>query len=417
MDSRLQHLAVPFFDDRHRALATELDSWAAARLGAVDHHDTDAACRALVRALGGAGFLRHCVPAAHGGASEHLDSRSLVVCRETLARHDGLADFAFAMQGLGSGPITLEGSDDLRRAILPRVARGECITAFALSEPDAGSDVAAMQCAARQDGDGWVLDGEKTWISNGGIADVYCVFARTVEGPGAAAVPAAGAAPTKGTRGISAFVVHAGTPGLEIAERIDVIAPHPLARLRFRGCRVPGSQLLGRPGEGFKLAMRTLDIFRASVAAAALGFARRALDEALDHARGRRMFGGALADLQLTQATLGDMAADIDAAALLTYRAAWMRDVNVSEAHPSGAVRTTREAAMAKMVATENAQRVIDRALQLHGGRGVQVGSAVESLYREIRALRIYEGATEVQRLIIGRDLLAAASASGARAA
>ena len=389
MNARLQHLALPFFDDRHRALAAELDGWASAQLADVDHHDTDRACRTLVRALGDAGFLRHCVPAAYGGASAALDSRALVVCRETLARHDGLADFAFAMQGLGSGPITLEGSDELKRSILPRVARGECISAFALSEPEAGSDVAAMQCAARDEGDAWVLDGEKTWISNGGIADVYCVFARTGEAPG--------------TRGISAFVVPAGTPGLEIAERIEVIAPHPLARLRFAGCRVPRANLLGRPGEGFKLAMRTLDIFRASVAAAALGFARHALDEALGFARGRRMFSATLADLQLTQAALGDMAADIDAAALLTYRAAWMRDVQ--------GARTTREAAMAKMAATENAQRVIDRALQMHGGRGVQVGSVVESLYREIRALRIYEGATEVQRLIIGRDLLAAASA------
>ncbi len=389
--ARLAHLELPFFDERHRALAGELDGWAAENLGAVDHHDTDAACRTLVRALGEAGFLRHCVPAEYGGASAALDSRALVVCRETLARHDGLADFAFAMQGLGSGPVTLEGSEDVRREVLPRVARGEWIAAFALSEPESGSDVAAMQCAAREAGDAYVLDGEKTWISNGGIADVYCVFARTGGQPG-----------TGGTGGICAFVVHAGTPGLEIAERIEVIAPHPLARLRFTGCRVPKSQLLGRPGGGFKLAMRTLDIFRASVAAAALGFARRALDEALAFATRRRMFGAHLSDLQLTQATLGDMAADIDAAALLTYRAAWQRDVQ--------GARTTREAAMAKMLATENAQRVIDRALQMHGGRGVQVGSAVESLYREIRALRIYEGATEVQRLIIGRDLLAATS-------
>lgn len=387
MAGRLDHLALPFFDDAHRALAAEVDAWAAAHLAAVDHHDTDAACRALVRALGSAGLLRHCVPKAHGGASAALDSRALVVCRETLARHDGLADFAFAMQGLGSGPVTLAGSEALKAHVLPKVARGEWISAFALSEPDAGSDVAAMQCRARDDGDAWVLDGEKTWISNGGIADVYCVFART---DGA----------DRGTRGIGAFVVEAGTPGFEIAERIDVIAPHPLARLRFSGCRVPKANQLGAPDEGFKLAMRTLDIFRASVAAAALGFARRALDEALAHAQRRPMFGQRLADLQLTQATLGDMAADIDAGALLTYRAAWLRDA-------TGA-RTTREAAIAKMTATENAQRVIDRALQLHGGLGVKVGSVVERLYREIRALRIYEGATEVQRLIIGRELLAA---------
>ncbi|MED5621375.1 acyl-CoA dehydrogenase family protein [Ideonella sp. BN130291] len=383
--SRLSHLQLPFFDDGHRALAAALDAWGARELQHVNHEETDASCRQLVRALGQAGFLRYCVPKAHGGALEAVDSRSLVIARETLARHDGLADFAFAMQGLGSGAITLAGSPELQAEVLPRVAAGEWIAAFALSEPEAGSDVGAMACEAVNQGDHYVLNGEKTWISNGGIADVYCVFARTGEAPG--------------TRGISAFVLHAGTPGFEIAERIEVMAPHPLARLRFTDCRVPKAQRLGAAGEGFKLAMRTLDIFRASVAAAALGFARRALDEALAHASQRRMFGQALADFQLTQATLGDMASDIDAAALLTYRAAWQRDVQGG--------RTTREAAMAKMVATENAQRVIDRALQLHGGRGVQRGSAVESLYREIRALRIYEGATEVQRLIIGRDLVA----------
>ncbi len=382
---RLAHLDLPFFDAGHHALAVGLDAWAAQSLGSIDHRDTDNACRRLVRALGEAGHLRHCVPRAFGGEREQIDSRALVICRETLARHDGLADFAFAMQGLGSGPITLEGSEALKAAWLPKVARGECITAFALSEPEAGSDVAAMKCAARDEGDAYVLEGEKTWISNGGIADLYCVFARTGEAPG--------------TRGISAFVVEAGTPGFEIAERIEVIAPHPLARLRFANCRVPKAHLLGRPGEGFKLAMRTLDIFRASVAAAALGFARRALDEALAFSRARPIFGGMLADLQLTQAALGDMAAELDAAALLTYRAAWLRDIKGQ--------RSTREAAMAKMVATENAQRIIDRALQMHGGQGVRVGSVVESLYREIRALRIYEGATEVQRLIIGRDLLA----------
>lgn len=386
MMSRLAHLDLPFFDDAHRALASEVDGWAGESLKGIDHHDTDNTCRRLVRALGKAGFLRHCVPAAFGGAVRQLDSRALVICRETLARHDGLADFAFAMQGLGSGPITLAGSAALQNAWLPKVASGEAIAAFALSEPAAGSDVAAMACAARDEGDFYVLGGDKTWISNGGIADFYCVFARTGQAPG--------------TRGISAFVVPSDTPGLEIAERIEVIAPHPLARLRFTNCRVPKANLLGAPGEGFKLAMRTLDIFRASVAAAALGFARRALDEALVHAQGRPMFGGKLADFQLSQAAFGDMAAAIDAGALLTYRAAWQRDVKGQ--------RTTREAAMAKMVATENAQAVIDRALQMHGGLGVKVGSVVESLYREIRALRIYEGATEVQRLIIGRDLLAA---------
>jgi len=381
------YLELPFFDEAHRALERDLDAWCAASLH-VDHGDTDAACRALVRQLGTAGWLRYCVPAAYGGALPALDSRALCLLRETLARHDGLADFAFAMQGLGSGAITLAGSDALRERYLPRVARGEAIAAFALSEPEAGSDVAAMQCSATLSADGshYVLDGAKTWISNGGIADFYCVFARTGEAPGA--------------RGISAFVVDAGTPGLEIAERIEVMAPHPLATLRFSGCRVPVSHRLGEPGQGFKVAMMTLDIFRASVAAAALGFGRAALDEALARARSRPMFGGVLADLQLTQAALGEMATAVDAAALLTYRAAWLRDVAQR--------RTTREAAMAKMVATENAQQVIDRAVQMFGGLGVKVGSRVEGLYREIRALRIYEGATEVQKLIIARETLAA---------
>lgn len=405
--ARLAHLDLPFFDDRHRGLASALDGWGGEQAGRGDHHhaDPDRACRTWVAAFGAAGFLRHCVPAAYGTAAPRgvagdaaaaLDSRALVVCRETLARHDGLADFAFAMQGLGSGPVTLAGSDALRAQVLPRVASGEWIAAFALSEPDAGSDVAAIACTARDDGDAYVLDGEKTWISNGGIADFYCVFARTAEGDGPRVA-------VRGTHDISAFFVTAGTPGLEIAERIATMAPHPLARLRFAGCRVPKAQRLGTPGEGFKLAMRTLDIFRPSVAAAALGLARRAMDEAMRHARSRQLFGQRLADLPLTQAALGDMAAEIDAAALLAYRAAWLRDTG-------GGARTTREAAMAKMVATESAQRVIDRALQLHGGLGVKVGSVVESLYREIRALRIYEGATEVQRLIIGRETLVAAA-------
>jgi acyl-CoA dehydrogenase len=393
---RLGHLALPFFEDTHRALAAELDTWSATNLVTIDHADTDNACRALVRLLGQAGYLRHCVPRAFGGVSTVLESRALVVCRETLARHDGLADFAFAMQGLGSGPISLAGSAALQAHWLPLVARGECISAFALSEPNAGSDVAAMACSATDEGDAYALNGEKTWISNGGIADVYTVFARTGDSPGGRSA--------RGTSDISAFVVPANTPGLHIAERLHVMAPHPLARLRFDNCRVPKANRLGAEGEGFKLAMRTLDIFRASVAAAALGFARRALDEATQHARSRPMLGGHLADLQLVQASLGDMAADIDAAALLTYRAAWLRDMQEQTATPR---RTTREAAMAKMVATENAQRVIDRAVQLLGGRGVQVGNVVESLYREIRALRIYEGATDVQRLIIGKDVLA----------
>ncbi|MDE2287521.1 MAG: acyl-CoA dehydrogenase family protein [Burkholderiales bacterium] len=382
--SDTQFLDWPFLDDSHRAMAAALDDWCARELH-VDHDgDTDAACVALVRQLGAAGWLKYCVPAAHGGALEQLDSRSLCLARETLARHDGLADFAFAMQGLGSGAITLAGRPAVQSRYLPRVARGEAIAAFALSEPEAGSDVAALQCTAVRDGEHFVLNGEKTWISNGGIADFYCVFARTGEAPGA--------------RGISAFVVDANTPGLSVAERIDVCAPHPLARLRFADCRVPADCLLGEPGQGFKLAMMTLDIFRASVAAAALGFARRALDEGVARAKSREMFGHTLADFQLTQAALGEMATAVDGAALLTYRAAWLRDVKGQ--------RTTREAAMAKMFATEEAQRVIDRALQMFGGAGVMRGNVVERLYREIRALRIYEGATEVQKLIIARELL-----------
>ena len=381
---------TPFFEPRHRDLAAALDAFAAREAALRPHgSDVDAACRGWVRALGQAGFLAHCVPAAHGGVSASVESRALCVAREVLAWHDGLADFAFAMQGLGSGAITLAGSEAQRARWLPAVARGEAIAAFALSEPHAGSDAAALSTAAHREGGGWVLDGEKTWISNGGIADVYCVFARTGEAPGA--------------RGISAFVVPADTAGLVVAERIDVIAPHPLARLVFRDCRLPADALLGRAGEGFKLAMRTLDIFRASVAAAALGFARRALAASVERAHGRRMFGGTLGDLDLTVAALGDLATGIDAAALLTARAAWKRD------NGDASTRTTREAAMAKLAATEVAQRAADRAVQLHGGDGVRAGSVPERLYREVRALRIYEGATEVQRLIVGRQTLAAA--------
>ena len=382
---RTEHLDWPFFEARHRLLAAELGAWASHHLHAADHGpDVDAQCRALVRELGAAGWLRHAVAGtAHGGAAQVIDTRAICLLRETLAWHHGLADFAFAMQGLGSGAISLAGSDAQRARYLPRVAAGSALAAFALSEPEAGSDVAAMRCAARDDGDAYVIDGEKTWISNGGIADFYVLFARTGEAAGA--------------RGISAFIVDAGTPGFEIAERLDVIAPHPLARLRFCGCRLPKSSRIGEAGEGFKIAMRTLDVFRTSVAAASLGFGRRALHEGLERAKTRPMFGQRLADFQLTQAKLAQMATTIDAAALLTYRAAWQRDQGRG---------VTREAAMAKMAATEGAQQVIDAAVQLWGGAGVVHGNVVESLYREIRALRIYEGATEVQQLIIGRDLL-----------
>lgn len=387
------HLQWPFFGPEHRALAAELDGFiAAGGLGRIDHDDADAACKALVRQLGEGGFLRHCVPQAFGGAAVEIDSRALCVMRETLAYRDGLADFAFAMQGLGTGAISLSGTDQMKQRVLPEVARGKLISAFALTEPDAGSDVAALSSTATKDGNEYVLNGEKIFISNGGIADVYTVFARTGEAPG--------------TRGISAFVVFADVPGFEIAERIETIAPHPLARIRFNNCRIPASHLLGASGEGFKIAMRTLDIFRPSVAAAANGFARRALDEAVAHARARKMFGATLADLPTTQSKLGEMATAIDAAVLLTLRTAWQRDV---QKRP-----TTREAAMAKMTATENSQWVIDQALQLFGGRGVRSGEITERLYREIRALRIYEGATEVQKLIIGRELMKSSHVRGA---
>ncbi len=376
------YLDWPFIEPRQRELALSLDAWAAQNIPHDHGSDVDAQCRELVRRLGQGGWLRHAVAGEHGTGAT-IDTRAICLVRETLARHSGLADFAFAMQGLGSGAISLQGTPAQKDKYLSRVARGEAIAAFALSEPEAGSDVAAMQCSARIDDDHAVLDGEKTWISNGGIADFYVVFCRTGEAPG--------------SRGISAFIVDAGTPGFEIAERIDVIAPHPLARLRFTNCRVPLSQRVGEAGEGFKVAMRTLDVFRTSVAAAALGFARRALHEALQRATTRKMFSHTLADFQLTQAKLADMATTIDSSALLIYRAAWMRDQGQN---------VTREAAMAKLTATEGAQKVIDAAVQMFGGLGVVSGQPVESLYREIRSLRIYEGASEVQQLIIARELL-----------
>lgn len=373
----------PFFDPRHKALARELDAWASANLAALDHADTDATCIRLVRALGEAGWLRH--SAIDPGDPRPLDVRSLCLIRETLARHDGLADFAFAMQGLGTGAISLFGSREQQERWLPETRAGRALAAFALTEPQSGSDVAATATRAARDGDGYVLSGEKTWISNGGIADLYVVFARTGEAPGA--------------RGLSAFLLPGDANGLVIAERLETIAPHPLARLRLDEIRLPASALIGRPGEGFKIAMATLDVFRSTVAAAALGFARRALDETLARTTRRRLFGAPLAELQLVQGHIADMALDIDAAALLTYRAAWTKD--------SGAPRVTREAAMAKLFATDRAQSVIDQAVQLHGGDGVRKGSTVERLYREIRALRIYEGASDVQKVVIARQTLA----------
>ena len=385
---------LPFFTPQHQDLAALLAAWAPAQQ--VDESDDRAACRQWVRLLGDAGWLRYCVPQAFGGAMENLDSRALVILRETLPFHSPLADFAFAMQGLGSGAITLAGTPEQQSTYLAAVARGDKIAAFALSEPEAGSDVAAMATTAKEVGGEFVLDGVKTWISNGGIADYYCLFAKTDD--------------TRGNRGITASIVDADRPGLDASEHLHVMAPHPLATLRLDNCRIPASAQLGERDAGFKLAMRTLDIFRASVAGAALGMARRALHEAVRHARSRKMFGQHLGDFQLTQAKLGDMAALVDAAALLTYRAAWLRDC-VGTATAQQAQAYTTQAAMAKMAATENAQKVIDMALQMFGGLGVKVGSKVESLYRDIRSLRIYEGATEVQQLIIGKSVLKGASA------
>jgi acyl-CoA dehydrogenase len=383
----------PFFAPHHKALATTLAAWADAHVPGLvgrDHSQAavDAACRALVKALGAAGFLKYCVPKAQGGAFDALDVRSIALARETLAYRAGLADFSFAMQGLGSGSISLAGSAEQKARYLPKVAAGTQIAAFALSEPEGGSDVAALRTVARRDGNHFVVDGRKTWISNGGIADHYVLFARTGEGPGA--------------KGLSAFVVDRDAPGLSIAQRIDTIAPHPLATLEFKNCRLPASALLGEPGEGFKIAMATLDIFRTTVGAAALGFARRALDEAASFAKKREAFGKKLAEFQLVQAKLAEMALKIDAMALLIYRSAWVKDT-------LGA-RVTRESAMAKLAATDWAQEVIDEAVQIHGGQGVVSGAPVEQLYREIRALRIYEGTSEIQKLVIAGQTLAATS-------
>lgn len=379
-------LSWPFFEDRHRAFAERLETWCEQNLP-VDHGDVDAACRDLVARLGRDGWLR---PTAVDTASPApLDVRTLCLARETLARHDGLADFAFAMQGLGTGAISLFGTAE-QRGWLDRTRAGKAISAFALSEPRSGSDVANMDMAAARDGDCYVLSGEKTWISNGGIADLYVVFARTGEAPGA--------------KGLSAFLVPADTPGLHIAERLEVIAPHPLARLVFDEVRVPASAMIGKPGDGFRIAMSVLDVFRSTVGAAALGFARRALDESLKRASNRALFGAPLADLQMVQGHIAEMALDVDAAALLVYRAAWTKDM--------GAPRVTREAAMAKLFATDRAQAVIDKAVQLHGGDGVRKGNVVESLYREIRALRIYEGASDVQKVVIARQVLSEVRAS-----
>ncbi len=375
------YLDWPFLDDNHRKLQSDLVAWCE-QYEFGDEEDVDNRCRQLVADIGKAGWLKNCVPEKWGGASKKLDVRSIALCRETLAYYSGLADFSFAMQGLGSGAISLYGTDAQRQQYLPAVAAGTAIAAFALSEAEAGSDVAAMTTSAEHSGDEYVLNGEKTWISNGGIADFYCVFARTGEEAGA--------------RGLSTFIVEASNPGLEITEKIETIAPHPLTTLSFSDCRVAASARIGEPGEGFKIAMATLDVFRTTVGAAALGFARRALDEAVQHTSTRQLFGAPLSALQMTEASIAGMATEIDASALLVYRSAWAKDCYQE--------RVTREAAMAKLYATEAAQKTIDRAVQLFGGSGVVKGNIAERLYREIRALRIYEGASEVQKVIIARQ-------------
>ncbi|MDA0361546.1 MAG: acyl-CoA dehydrogenase family protein [Proteobacteria bacterium] len=378
----ISFLSWPFFEECHRKLAHEIDQWAAKSLGSISHENNDAACRELVSELGAAGFLSY--SAIDPDTNSSLDVRSLCLIRETLARHDGLADFSFAMQGLGTGVISLFGSQAQKQEWLPLTRTGKAISAFALTEPQSGSDVANSTMSATPDGNGFILNGDKTWISNGGIADIYTVFARTGEAPGA--------------RGLSTFLVPADTPGLQVSSRLKVMAPHPLASLKFTDCRIPGSALVGESGSGFKIAMAVLDIFRSTVAAAALGFSRRALDESLKRVTTRHVQGAPLFEMQMVQGHIADMALDVDAAALLTYRAAWAKD--------SGAPRVTREAAMAKLFSTEQAQQVIDKAVQLHGGDGVKSEETVEKLYRDIRALRIYEGATDVQKLIIARQTL-----------
>ncbi|MFP5454762.1 MAG: acyl-CoA dehydrogenase family protein [Alphaproteobacteria bacterium] len=386
-------LSWPFFEDRHRSYAQDLEAWCRKNADALHHEtgDVDADCRALVRLLGDAGFLRAAVPADFGGLNSPVDVRTLCLTRQILGYHHGLADFAFAMQGLGTGAIGLFGSDAVKAAYLPKVARGEMIAGFALSEKEAGSDVAAMATSATRVEGGWIINGEKTWISNGSIADILTIFARSGEAPGA--------------RGLSAFVFPTATEGFSVVEKIDVIAPHPLATIRFDNCFIPDDHLLGEPGRGFMVAMATLDMLRSTVGAAALGFARRATDEALNRATTRKLFGAPLSDLQLTQAALADMALGNDASALLIYRAAWAKD--------SGQPRITREAAMAKLYATDTAQQTIDKAVQLFGGEGVVSGKMVERLYREIRALRIYEGASEVQKVVIARATIAEAQEQG----
>jgi acyl-CoA dehydrogenase len=380
---RLEGTQLPFFDEEHRAFAQGLVQWLAQADVLDDDRNADASCRAWVRALADAGWLRACVPGPYGGLRASLDARTLCLAREMLAYRSALADFSFAMQGLGSAPIALYGSAELQRRYLPNVSNGRCVTAFVLSEREAGSDVAALATRARRDGDAYVIDGEKTWISNAGVADLYVVFARTGD---------------DGTRGLSAFAVDASTAGCSAGKRIETISPHPLGSLRFERCRVPVARRIGEEGDGFKIAMGTLDVFRSTVGAAALGFAKRALAESIEHVKSRRLFGSTLGALQMTQAAVAEMATDVDASALLVYRAAWTKD--------SGASRVARESSMAKWFATEAAGRVCDRAVQLFGARGVTRGEIVERLYRDVRALRIYEGASEIQQIVIAKGIL-----------
>ena len=384
------YLDWPFFDDNHRRFAKELRAWAEKEIAPLQYEEPnnneklDDLCRNFVRKLGKGGWLKYCVPEPFGGKLKKFDVRILALTREILGYYSGLADYSFAMQGLGSGAITLFGSDEQKKTYLIPVAQGDKLPAFAISEPEGGSDVAAMRTTATLDGNEYCLDGQKAWISNAGIADYYVVFARTNDAPGA--------------KGLSAFIVNADTPGLSVSERVNIIAPHPLGTLSLEDCRIPTVNILGNSGDGFRVAMTTLDVFRTTVGGASLGFARRAMDEAISRSKQREAFGKPISEFQLIQEKIADMALKIDAMALLIYRSAWTKDMMGG--------RVTRESSMAKLYGTEAAQEVIDQAVQVFGGMGVVSGVTVERLYREIRALRIYEGTSEIQKLVIADQTL-----------
>jgi acyl-CoA dehydrogenase len=376
----------PFLDQDHSSLRAGVRQWVEKNLfpSGAEERQIDDEARRLVRQLGDEGFLTYTVPQKFGGAREKVQARDLCILREEVARGSALADTMFAIQALGSYPITLCGTEEQKQSYLPPIAKGTAIAAFALTEPEAGSDVSRLQTRAVRRGKEFCLTGTKRFISNAGIADHYVVFAST-------------SPDTKG-RGVSAFVVDAETPGLIVKERTQVISPHPIGVIAFDDCIIPERSLLGNEGEGLKIALGTLDVLRCTVAAAAVGLAQRALEEAIDYGRKRRQFDRPLTEFQGIQFKLAEMATELEAARLLVYQAAW--------AHDSGATDAKLKSSMAKLFATEAAQRIVDQALQIHGGMGVVVGSVVERLYRDVRALRIYEGTSEIQKLVIARELL-----------